>query len=637
MMHFRGDIQALRGWAVALVVVEHAKIGLLPQGYLGVDVFFVISGFLITGILARSIEAGTFNFKDFYFRRARRILPAAYVTIVLTALAAIWFLTSVEINDFKAQVLGAVTFSINFVLWSQTDYFAVEADLKPLLHMWSLAIEEQYYILLPALMMLTPVRYWRAMMGSLFVVSLALCIVWARYDATGAFYMLPTRAWELAIGSLGAIYVKQAQKYAPVWRVLYWPALATLIVLPAISVDLPHPGVPAIAVCLATLVILLARNESLAATLPGRALAKVGDISYSLYLVHWPIMVFTFAAYLGEPPLSVRVAVIALSGLCAVLMYLLIETPARTAFQKPSWPFATATLTASVFTVLVSVGASAYARSEIDFSKVRAANHGLNKACDYSGKPFKPKEECQTSREPKILVWGDSFAMHLVPGIVSETKQGLVQASFSTCAALLGLSRKRNDIANPERWARSCISFNQEVLKYLEATPSIETVVLGNQWRPIVNDSMQILSMGEKSKLVAHKAGIDLAVESFGKTVAAIKQLGKKVVVFGPPPSYGVDFSVCVERMMTNKVILGSSDCRLDRRKAFEVDANVNTFLDRIARGHSVIVVRMADVLCTEDKCETILDGISVYSDSVHLSHAGSIAVMKRLHINSSL
>lgn len=156
----RIDIQALRGLAVLLVVLYHVKIGSVTGGYLGVDVFFVISGYLITTLVASGIERGDFRLTDFYFRRAKRLLPAAYVTFAITAILAPWFLNQQELRDFMTQIIGAVTFTGNFVLWQQTGYFEGAGDLKPLLHVWSLAIEEQYYFLLPAALLFIKPSRW---------------------------------------------------------------------------------------------------------------------------------------------------------------------------------------------------------------------------------------------------------------------------------------------------------------------------------------------------------------------------------------------------------------------------------------------------------------------------------------------
>ena len=205
-MALRIDIQALRGLAVLLVILQHAKAGFIEAGFLGVDIFFVISGFLITGMLAKAIARGSFSFSEFYFRRAKRLLPAAYVTFATTAVLSYFLLDAAEWHDFTVQLAGAVTFTGNLALWQQTGYFEGAAALKPLLHVWSLAVEEQYYLLLPAAMALVPRRYWTAGNALLLFASLALCVVLTFSSPNAAFYLLPARAWELALGSLAALW-----------------------------------------------------------------------------------------------------------------------------------------------------------------------------------------------------------------------------------------------------------------------------------------------------------------------------------------------------------------------------------------------------------------------------------------------
>ena len=190
--HFRIDIQALRGLAILLVLLHHGR--LLPwlkAGHLGVDVFFVVSGYLITGILQRALAEGTFTFAGFYFRRTKRLLPAAYVTFAVTALLSALFLTRPETRDFTWQLLGAVTFTGNIALWMQTGYFEGAAHLKPLLHVWSLSIEEQYYLLLPAALVFTPRRFWKLGMLALVAGSVVLCFALLPSKPGAVFYLLP--------------------------------------------------------------------------------------------------------------------------------------------------------------------------------------------------------------------------------------------------------------------------------------------------------------------------------------------------------------------------------------------------------------------------------------------------------------
>src|SRR5436190_3117515 len=263
MTKVRIDIQALRGFAVLMVVLYHAKVGPTQNGYLGVDVFFVISGYLITTLVARGIARGDFSLVDFYFRRAKRLLPAAYVTIAVTALIAPWFLNQQELHDFSGQVIGAISFTSNFVLWQQSGYFEGASDLKPLLHVWSLSLEEQYYMLLPAVLLLTRSPLWMRIVTTALIASMLLCIIGVAIKPVATFYLLPTRAWELLLGSFGALWVINATAASKavgdsvIVRWLYYPSFACLMLSMVHSFGDRHPGIDAFLVCLSTLVIIL--------------------------------------------------------------------------------------------------------------------------------------------------------------------------------------------------------------------------------------------------------------------------------------------------------------------------------------------------------------------------------------------
>ena len=174
----RTDIQFLRGIAVLLVVIYHSGLGLFQHGYVGVDVFFVISGFLITKLILVQLDKGTFSFGDFYFRRAKRLLPALYSTLLFTSALSVIFLTQDQLKDFAYQFIGALSFSANMVLPSQTGYFSEAAESKPLLHIWSLSLEEQYYFILPLFLFLLTKRFRLIGLILAFALSAAMCFQW---------------------------------------------------------------------------------------------------------------------------------------------------------------------------------------------------------------------------------------------------------------------------------------------------------------------------------------------------------------------------------------------------------------------------------------------------------------------------
>lgn len=334
MTEQRIDIQALRGVAVLLVLVFHANIGIAPSGFLGVDVFFVISGYLITGLLVRQRDADKVDVLGFYFRRARRLLPAAFVVFAVVALLSPVFLSTAAMGELRAQLIGAVTYTINFVLAAQTGYFDVAAEHKPLLHIWSLAIEEQYYLILPLIVIATPRRHLTAVVAAATVASLLICFTRLLGDKF-TFFLLPSRAWELGIGSLGALVA--ADRLRPRLRYLAPVAAAVVVGLPLLLPVGNHPSWGALLICLATLTILLAQSPWLSTGPLVATFAIVGDISYSLYLVHWPLFVFFRQAWMGEQTTFTGIALLLMALVLGFLLYATVERPIRHAGRWPRW------------------------------------------------------------------------------------------------------------------------------------------------------------------------------------------------------------------------------------------------------------------------------------------------------------
>lgn len=641
----RADIQALRGLAIALVLLHHAR--LLPwlkAGYLGVDVFFVVSGYLITGIVARGLRAGNFSFLAFYWRRAKRLLPAAYLTFAACVLAAPLFLTQPEMRDFVRQLVGAVTFTGNIALWLQTGYFEGAAHLKPLLHVWSLSIEEQYYLLLPAALAFTPQRFWKPLSLMAVGASLVLCLVLVGPKPGATFYLLPTRAWELGMGSLGVLVLEGSRTGSWLAR-LFWPALAALVLLPFFPTGAPHPGLDALVVCTATLVVILRRHPGAQWARWLAPLVGLGDISYSLYLVHWPLLAFAANAWVSPVPGRVRLVLVVLAVVLAVAMYRWVEQPGRGAAWLPTWRNVGVMLGSSVTLVLAAGALYRWQASgdEVDYLALRRPNVGLNLVCDY-GNTFDDKDECRTSTSPSIMVWGDSFAMQWVEGLHATLPgRDLVQTTRSTCGPLMGISSFRADSWYNQNWAEKCIRFNDDVMAFLARSPSVQSVVLASPFGQYLPESRVLLrqpatASADTFSEVAPSAA--LAAEALGRTIAGIRALGRRVVIIAPPPAAsGVDFGRCLELRAQRKLVLGAdhADCSIDEARYLADAAPVHALLRRVAREADVPVFWPDEFLCRQGTCMVELDGVALYRDTGHISYAGSRLLGERLHLAERL
>lgn len=644
MSPVRTDIQALRGFAVLLVVLYHAKIGPLGAGYLGVDVFFVISGYLITSLIAKGIAKNSFSLVEFYLRRAKRLLPAAYVTFAVTAMVAPWFLNDTELHEFALQVVGAVTFTGNLVLWQQTGYFGGEGELKPLLHVWSLSLEEQYYLVLPALLLWLPRRHWMAAVLVATVASFALCLAGTATWPDATFYLLPTRAWELLIGSAGALFVLgasegQRQHAGQVARVLFYPSLLALLVIPLHPVGGAHPGLDALIVCTATLVVILRAHGRCASWPPVRLLARIGDISYSLYLVHWPILALLKNAWVGwhgDLPLWLRLPAIVLSLAAAMLLHRFVEEPARRARIRLSRSLLAKAALASAAVLAIAPLGIAAVDDGVDYRELRQPVRGLHPSCDYKA-GFEQRPECQGSAAPRVLVWGNSFAMHLVPGLEAELgTPALLQATQSGCGPFLGVAPMQQ--VAPGRstvygrdWALNCMAFNAAVLDFLKAQPSIDTVVLSTPWERYLNAARWQLLSTMDGEPEARAADVQTSLRALAQTVAAIQAAGKKVVLFGPPPEATFDVGGCLERKLSGRIAIGAgAGCAIAAPEFRSRAADTLRLLDQAAKA-GLPVIRLDTYLCDQQHCRTLFDNTLVYWDHSHLSVPGSKLLARRM------
>ncbi|MES2442296.1 MAG: acyltransferase [Pseudomonadota bacterium] len=427
-MDYRPEIDGLRAVAVLAVIFDHAGFAWMPGGFLGVDIFFAISGYLITRILVGELAEDRLSFGRFYERRVRRILPALLLVVLLTIPAAVLLMVPDDLANFGQSVAATILFANNVLLTGTANYFATFSDFKPLIHTWSLGVEEQYYLVVPLFMLMA----WRTggrravWIGIVAVtaISFLLCVALAHYHRSPAnFFLIFSRAWELGAGSLAALAEPRlrAQAGRRVTAALGLAGLA-LAVAPLFlfvqQMKLPDwpSAVPVIGACL--LLVFAGREGPAGRLLALRPLVGVGLISYSAYLFHQPIFALVAVASLDQPSPTLMAALIVPVLLCAFLSWKFVEQP----FRDPK-RVSTRTLTITMLggsglalaagLVLAATGGFSASRPDLADAEagfVRSANVAYNRApLDYVGVPLP-----DTAEKPRLLVLGDSFARDFI-------------------------------------------------------------------------------------------------------------------------------------------------------------------------------------------------------------------------------
>ena len=629
---FRTDIQALRGIAVLLVVIYHSGLGMVDAGYLGVDMFFVISGFLITGIITRGIRDKRFSFVHFYTRRARRLLPAAYTVLLLTSVAAALTLTTTQYRMFLTNLVGSVFFSANFTLWAQTGYFAPDSAFEPLLHMWSLAIEEQYYLFVPIVLVILPRRAWLPVLAAATVVSLTAGLNLAATRPSIAFFWLPPRAWELGIGSLAAL-TWQRDKVRRWARSLLWPAVAAIALTPIWQLPGPTPGLGAVLICFAAGIVILARDERAAASLVLRGLAFVGDFSYSLYLVHWPLFALTRAARLSTAlPPAWSILLIAFSIGLALLLYKFVEEPLRRS-SLSGRGLVLVGLAGSALVLAFGWGLGAAKPDALRKVGQDKPIEGLNAPGCFSGDERVFTGTCSQSAKPEVLLWGDSYSAHLVPGLEATSSHKFAQASKGHCSPLIDYA----PVATPNEyeWTKGCIEFNASVINFARRTKSLKVVILAGQYfRAMPQAAAFAIRRMPRGEILRAPLGLEPTIAAQRATVARLRGLGLRVVTVSTPPPSDFDMGKCWERMAEGLPLLGRlHGCVLradnPERKRVQFDEMMAGFMT-VA---DVPVIRLDAALCHNGRCDIEQEGKPLFRDAGHFTPWGSLVVGRRLNL----
>ncbi|MGB0846297.1 MAG: acyltransferase family protein [Thiolinea sp.] len=335
-MQYRKEIDGLRAIAVVPVILFHAGVTGFSGGFVGVDIFFVISGYLITSIISNELANGTFTIAGFYERRARRILPALFFVMLACLPFAWWLLLPHELVAFGRSIIAVVVFASNILFWQESDYFAADSELIPLLHTWSLAVEEQYYVLFPLLLMICwklGIRWLSLIIAVIAAISLGLAEWGWQDDPAGNFYLLPSRAWELMAGAGCALYLQRHTVPQGQLSQIFSLSGLLLIIASIIWLDdsFPFPGVYAIPSIAGTaLIILFAHPESwVGRLLSFPAFVGLGLLSYSAYLWHQPMFAFARLYLADEPALPIMLALAVLAFILAFISWRFVEKPFR--------------------------------------------------------------------------------------------------------------------------------------------------------------------------------------------------------------------------------------------------------------------------------------------------------------------
>jgi peptidoglycan/LPS O-acetylase OafA/YrhL len=614
---YRPDLDGLRAVAVLSVIAFHLSPNLLPGGYLGVDIFFVLSGYLITNIIWREALIRSFSIARFYERRVRRIMPALLAVLIAVSACAIALLLPIDLKGYAKSVFASLAFAANIYFWRDTDYFSQQAQEKPLLHVWSLGIEEQFYIIFPLLVILC-IRWRRSallpLVSALVLLSLLANIFCLRHGAEWpAFYLLPMRAWELGAGALLAL-APSAKAAAPLLRHTLAFVAAALLFAGLCFNGIPSAeGVPAAlwVVIGAALAINLGSigGSWLTRGLSTTVLVWVGLISYSLYLWHWPILVFAWYYLVRDSlsPVELSVALTLMFTL-AGLSWRFVERPFRDRSMR-------------IGTVLVWVGCGSIAvamtagivlarngfpsRFNVEVGRIDSAV-GAEYRCGLTEYiSFGAMHACAMSlpsRNPAdatVALLGNSHAQMyapLVTDILQANHQGGILVPLNSCRPMpdLNVSSK-------------CMALAAINLRAIEAMPEIRIVILAMSWDPPIYTPTGTVPKGRETEFL---------IASLDRLIEDLKQHGKTVVLVGPLATPESDTASIVARQMA-----------FHRKVDQPLFAAESTFMAKqgeilahYSSRDDMIFIRPDLMQYKLGKCDYIRDGESIFADYSHVA-----------------
>ena len=605
----RIDIDGLRAIAVIAVVLFHA--GIVPGGFVGVDIFFVISGYLMAAITAEKFRRGEFSFSEFYARRARRILPAYLVMIFVTGLLGSLFFLPFDVKDLGRAMIAAGGFYSNVVFYTAaTDYFESDALIyQPLLHTWSLCIEAQFYLLFP-LMMAAFYRYFsRSLFGALSIVaalSFVLSIIAVCYDPKSAFYLLPARMWELLLGAMVFYAPAIPQKKRNIAAAGFALMLGCIV---SFNSSLAFPGALALGPTIGAALVLLAFTNLKPSglydfLLSARPVSFIANISYSLYLWHWPLFVLARYRFGADLSLMTTTGIILISVILAVLSWRIVEKkflrdalpakplsrlaiPLLMVFLMMLAGVTVKNIVAKYMTGQIPAKAVSYVQSERDYIKGDCLPEKDKALIDQI-----PCRMGNANVKPEYFLWGNSFARMWAPGIdlaARENNVAVVSGIKSACLPLLDEKESTRE--------QSCKKFNDQVYDYLKDASSLHTVILAGNWYYYRDFESDLAGTLEK-----------------------LKAAGKEIYILMPPPSPGYH----VPRSLALAALRGKPVTLLTTAQHESNSQELRTVVLRLKEMHGFEILDPADVMCRGGNCQIEENGQALYYDSMHISVHGA-------------
>ena len=622
---YRADIDGLRAVAVLAVLAFHVGFAWVPGGYVGVDVFFVISGYLISAIVQQQVRAGEFSLEAFYARRIRRIFPAFLAMAVVTSGLAYHYFYPADLRNYAHSLIAAALSASNIYFWSAAGYFDASSSTQPLLHTWSLGVEEQFYLFLPLAVCAAYRKSEAAFRLSVYLTlacSLIASCVLVFHHANATFYLLPTRAWELLMGTALSFPLVKNWPDRKLREVLsLCGAGMILFAMFGLSATTPFPGAAALIPCLGSALILKSgeiEQTLVHRTLSIRPLRFIGLISYSLYLWHWPIIVFQHQYALLVPNqtflqgnhqfLLRNVVIIVTSFLVAAISWRFVEQPVR--FSR--WPRRRRTVLVygvSSAVVLCLLGCTALLSGgfagRFPPRAIQFASY-----LDYGQEHLRPGQ-CFIGNPGLASSFDKASCLHLDPG-----KRAYLLVGDSTAADLwYGLSRRLDDADILQATAAGCKPvLSQPIGAYSECTKVITYALT------------EFLPTHPVSAVILSARWTPSELPRLANTIHFLREHGAKVIVIGPRMAY----RSALPRLLA--LSEQHNDPGLPQREILSRSSVMDDAVQKVAAGAGASYISMYDLFCEPEACLTVLPGnVPLQFDDVHFTREGSLEAARRL------